>query len=103
MVIWCILSFWATLNAPYTTSSHPAVRSFSWQQNRPPGFPISFEMFTLHQQPARFLTVNNNRLTVLQTLVAEKQPPLTLTHLQQNDQYLNSPYVAVLHRKTTEP
>ena len=41
------------------------------------------------------LTINNSQMTVLQTLVTERQPPLT--HLQRNDQYLNSPYVAVLH------
>ena len=29
-----------------------------------------------------FLTVNNSEMTVLQTLVTEKQPPLPLTHLR---------------------
>ena len=29
----------------------------------------------------RFLTISNSRTTVLQTLVAEKQPSLTSTHL----------------------
>ena len=29
----------------------------------------------------RFLTVNNSRMTVLQMLVTEKQPPLTSTQL----------------------
>ena len=29
-----------------------------------------------------FLIINNSRMTVLQTLVTEKRPPLTLTHLQ---------------------
>ena len=28
-----------------------------------------------------FLTINNSRMTVLQTSVTMKQPPLTLTHL----------------------
>ena len=28
-----------------------------------------------------FLTVNNSRMTVLQTLVTERQPPLNVTHL----------------------
>ena len=48
------------------------------------------------------LTVNNSRMTVLQTMVTEKQPPLTLTQLQGNVQYLNSPYVVVLHQKITD-
>ena len=48
------------------------------------------------------LTVNNSRMTIPQMLVTERQPPLTLTHLRRNDQYLNSLYVAVLHQKTTE-
>ena len=46
------------------------------------------------------LTVNNSRMTILKMLVTMKRPPLTLTHLQRNVQYLNSPYVTVLHRKT---
>ena len=48
------------------------------------------------------LTVNNSWMTVLKMLVTEKQPPLTLTHLRQNVQYLNSLYVTVLHRKMTK-
>ena len=47
-----------------------------------------------------FLTINNSKMTVLQTLVTEKQPPLTLTHLWQpsgehvakRPHYLMSPY-----------
>ena len=35
-------------------------------------------------------------------LVTVKQPPLTYVHLWENVQYLNSPYIAVLHQKTTE-
>ena len=35
-------------------------------------------------------------------MVTERQPPLTLTHLRQNDQYFNLPYVAILHRELTE-
>ena len=31
-----------------------------------------------------FLTVNNSQMTVLQTLVTERQPPLTSTHLPLN-------------------
>ena len=46
------------------------------------------------------LTVNNSLMTVLVTLVTVKQPPLALTHLQRNVQYLNSPYVTILYRKT---
>ena len=35
------------------------------------------------------LTINNSRITVLQTLVTEKQPPLTSTHLRQpSDQHV---------------
>ena len=41
--------------------------------------------------------ISNSRMTVLQMLVTERQPPLTLTHLRRNDQYLNSPYVPILH------
>ena len=41
-------------------------------------------------------------MTVLKMLVTVKQPLLTLTHLRRNVQYLNSPYVTVLHRKMTE-
>ena len=48
------------------------------------------------------LTINNSRMAVLKTLVTVKRPSLTLTHLQRNVQYLNSPYAAVLHQKTTE-
>ena len=40
-------------------------------------------------------------MTVLQTLVTEKQPPLTSTRTQK-DQYPTSPYFAVLQRVTTE-
>ena len=48
------------------------------------------------------LAVNNSWMTVLKMLVTVKRPPITLTHLLQNDQYLNSPYEAILHRKTTK-
>ena len=48
------------------------------------------------------LTINKSLMTVLKMLVTVKQPPLTLSNLRQNVQYLNSPYVAVLHRKTVK-
>ena len=41
-------------------------------------------------------------MTVLQMMVTERQPPLTLTHIQPNDQYLNLPYVTILHQKMAE-
>ena len=45
-------------------------------------------------------------MTVLQTLVTEKQPQLIIgsrqTNTWRNDQNVNPPYVAVLHRKTTK-
>ena len=41
-------------------------------------------------------------MTVLKMLVTVKQPQLTLIHLWQNVQYLNSPFVTVLHRKMTK-
>ena len=44
----------------------------------------------------------NSRMTVLKMLVTLKLPPLTLTHLWRNVQYVNSPYVTVLHQKMTE-
>ena len=51
------------------------------------------------------LTVNNSWKTVLQMLVTEKQPQLTFgshrTNTWQNDQYLNSPNVTMLHWKTS--
>ena len=50
----------------------------------------------------RFSTINKSRMTILKTSVTKKQPPLTLTHLQRNDQCLNLPYVTALHQKTTE-
>ena len=44
-------------------------------------------------------------MTVPQMLVTERQLPLTSTHLRtnmwRNNQYLNSPYVTILHQKTT--
>ena len=45
-------------------------------------------------------------MTVLQMYVTEKQPQLTFgshrMNMWQNDQYLNSPYIAILHQKMTE-
>ena len=51
-----------------------------------PGHPISSELYTLqadgHWLDMFFLTTNNSKMTVLQTLVTEKQAPLELAHLQ---------------------
>ena len=75
-----------------------------------PGCHILSELFTLqadsHRLDTVFLTVNNTRMTVLQTLVTEEQPQLTFggsrMNMWRNDQYLNSPYVVLLHWKATE-
>ena len=52
------------------------------------------------------LTVNNSQMSAPQMLVTKRQPPLTFsrhqTNMWQNDQYLNSPYVPVLHQKVTK-
>ena len=48
---------------------------------------VPFSQSCLHRRWAttdwtRFLTINNSRMIVLQTLVTRKQPPVTSTHLQ---------------------
>ena len=63
-----------------------------------------FELFTLqahgHRLDMVFLTINDSRKTVLQTLVTKKQPQLPFgscpANMWQNDKFLNSPYVTIL-------
>ena len=77
-----------------TTSSSP---HFGWVLHTTGRWPLIGQSI---------LTINNSRKTALQTLVTEKKHQLTFgshhTNTWRNDQYLNSPYVTVLHRKMTE-
>ena len=86
-------------NTDVLLSGGPITRSlhFVWVVHTKDGLPLIGH---------GFLTVSNSRTTVLQTLVTKKQPQVTFgsrdMNRWQNDQYLNSPYVAVLHWKMTE-
>ena len=68
-------------NAPFTLPVvRLMVRSFSWQWNLPQVAPFHSSCPHCSRQPLitlSFLTVNNSRMTVLQTMVTEEQPPLT--------------------------
>ena len=83
----CQISLLSTnyLNCFSTTGGGPMVRSFSRRRNCPPRSPHLVQVIhtTCRQLLIGhgFLTVNSSRMTVLQTLATEKQPPLTLTHL----------------------
>ena len=73
-------------NAPFTLQAvSPAVRSFLSGQTAPRWPHLIQVVHNTGGQPLiedGFLTVNNSRMTVLQTLVTEKQSPLTSTHLR---------------------
>ena len=95
--------------APFTLQAvHPAVISFTRQRNHPQMAPFWPSYSHYRRMATDWAEFFNSRMTVLK-MVTEKQPPLSqLTfgshrmNMWGNDQYLNSPYVAVLLRKTTE-
>ena len=65
----------------HTTDGTSCGRSFTWWWNRPQVTPFPPSSSHYRQMATKwgnsFLTVNNSRVTVLQTLVTEKQPQLT--------------------------
>ena len=105
-----ISTYTFSLNSPFTLESvHPVVTSFFLGGRtalKSPHFIRVVHTTGTHSPIGlSFLTANNSRMAVLQTLVTEKQPQLTFgsrrANTWQNNRCLNSPYVAVLHRKTT--
>ena len=75
-----------TLCPFHTTGGTSRSKSFTWHQNRSQ---LPHFIQVVHTTGGRqlighgFLTISNNsRMTVLQTLVTKKQPPLISTHLR---------------------
>ena len=82
VVVNWIYGQWTSLSVMpiHTTGGFPAVRCFSWRRTAPRLPHFVRVVHTTGGWPLighGFFTINNNRMTVLQTLVTEKQPSLT--------------------------